>query len=107
MTHSHTAARPLRSLDLDAAARLLDVSPQTLLAWEARYRFPSSSRSDARYSESEVLALRDSLCEGASIAWAVTRARDKLKRRTIPAAALDVNRGRPRRRCIPPAGHEP
>ena len=34
--------RPLRTLDLEQAARLLDVSPETLLTWEQRFGFPSS-----------------------------------------------------------------
>jgi DNA-binding XRE family transcriptional regulator len=81
MTYSHSTARSLRTLDLDQAAMLLGVSPQTLLAWEARYSFPTSSPSESRYNESEVLALRDSLREGASIAGAVARARKKINRR--------------------------
>ena len=73
--------RPLRSLGLDHAATLLGVSPRTLLAWQARYGFPTSSASEPRYNQSEVLALRDSLEHGLSIASAVSRARQHTKRR--------------------------
>ncbi len=62
------AERHPRSLDLYHAAALLGVSPETVVAWEERYGFPSSGRSVRRYSQSEVLALRDSLEDGLSIA---------------------------------------
>jgi hypothetical protein len=76
--------RSLRTLSLDEAASLLDVSPNTLLAWDERYGFPTSSASASQYSEFEVLALRDSLNDGLSIASAVIRARDRIKRRRSP-----------------------
>ena len=79
---------PLRILDLDNAAALLDVSPETLLSWEARYGFPSSSPSEPRYNESEVLALRDSLAHSASISSAMTQARERIRRRRAPTSAL-------------------
>ncbi len=72
----------LRTLDLSHAAALLGVAPDTLLTWEARYGFPSSSTLDSRYSRSEVLALRDSISDGVSIAAAVAHARDRSKRRS-------------------------
>jgi hypothetical protein len=76
--------RPLRTLYLEQAARLLDVSPETLLTWEQRFGFPSSTPAEPRYSQSEVLALRDSLDDGASIASAVAMARERIKRRRAP-----------------------
>ena len=76
--------RPLRTLDLEQAASLLDVSPETLLTWEQRFGFPSSTPAEPRYNQSEVLALRDSLDNGASIASAVAMARDRIKRRRAP-----------------------
>ncbi len=79
--------RPLRALDLDHAASLLGVSPETLLAWEMRYGFPTASPLEQRYSPSEVLALRDSIEDGLSIASAVTRAREKARRRRPTAGA--------------------
>ena len=86
-----SAERPLRSLGLDHAATLLGVSPHTLLVWQARYGFPTSSPVELRYSQSEVLALRDCLEDGLSIASAVVRARQKTKRRRAPTSAPQVN----------------
>jgi hypothetical protein len=86
------APEPLRTLDLDDAATLLGVRPQTLLAWEARYGFPKSSPCEPRYSESEVLALRDSIADGVSIAWAVRRAREKIRGRRAPAIERRASR---------------
>ena len=85
---------PLRTLDPDRAAALLGVDPETLIAWEARYGFPSSSRSNPRYNESEVLALRESLGHSPSIPSAMTEAREKIRRRRAPTAGrlLDHHR---------------
>ena len=63
------------------AAALLGVSPETVVAWEQRYGFPTSGSSVPRYSQSEVLALRDSLEDGLSIASAVAHARQRNRRR--------------------------
>src|ERR1700729_461979 len=87
VTFSPAVERPLRTLDLYHAASLLGISPETLLAWEMRYGFPIASPVEQRYSPSEVLALRDSLEDGLSIASAVTRAREKAKRRRVTAGA--------------------
>ncbi len=76
---------PLRTLDLDQAAALLGVIPEMLLAWETRYGFPTSSPSERLYSQSEVLALRDSLRREPSIAAAVARARERTRRRRTPS----------------------
>ena len=76
--------RPLRTLDLEDAASLLGVSPETLLHWEERFGFPSSCPSELRYSQSEVLALLASLDDGASIPAAVAQARERIKRRRAP-----------------------
>jgi hypothetical protein len=92
MAHSLASERRLRSLGLDHAATLLGVSPRTLLAWQARYGFPTSSRSEPRYSQSEVLALRDSLAHGLSIASAVSRARQQTKRRRGATATPPFDR---------------
>jgi hypothetical protein len=77
--------RPLRTLDLEDAASLLGVSPETLLRWEERFGFPSSCPSECRYSQSEVLALLASLDDGASISAAVAQARERIKRRRASA----------------------
>ena len=81
----------LRTLDLGHAAALLGVAPDTLLAWEARYGFPTSSTSDRRYSQSEVIALRDSISDGVSITAAVAQARQRSRRRSRPARAWAGN----------------
>ena len=83
-----SSQRSLRTLSLDHAATLLDVNPETLLAWEARYGFPTSGPSEPRYNQSEVLALRDSLGDGLSIASAVIRARETKRRRAAATAQL-------------------
>ncbi len=83
-TPAASPERPLRTLDLEQAATLLDVSPETLLTWEQRFGFPSSTPAEPRYSQSEVLALRDSLDDGASIASAIAMARERIKRRRAP-----------------------
>ncbi len=87
MTKSPPADQTLRTLDLSHAAALLGISSETLLAWEARYGFPTSSTSDRRYNQSEVLALRDSISDEASIAAAVARARRRGERRSRPTRA--------------------
>jgi hypothetical protein len=82
----------LRTLSLDEAAAMLGIDPYTLLAWEARYGFPTSSPSEERYSRAEVLALRDCIRDGVSIASAVTRARALMRRRRAAANARPVDR---------------
>lgn len=84
--------RPLRTLSIDDAATLLGVSPQTLQVWEGRYGFPTSSPSEARYSQSEVFALRDSLSDGVSITSAVVHARARNRRRRTATAGHEVQR---------------
>jgi len=91
---SASPGRALRALSRDEAATLLGIDPYTLLAWEARYGFPTSSPSEALYSESEVLALRDALRDGVSVASAVARARlQTRRRRTAATAQLGDRRG--------------
>jgi hypothetical protein len=84
---SPTSERALRTLSLEDAAGLLGIDSYTLVAWEGRYGFPSSSRSEALYSESEVFALRDALRDGVSVASAVARARVQTRRRRAAATA--------------------
>lgn len=82
------SGRALRTLGRNEAAALLAIEPYTLVAWEARYGFPTSSPSEeALYSESEVLALRDCLRDGVSVASAVARARAQTRRRRSAAPA--------------------
>jgi len=84
---------PLRTLDLDQAAALLGVIPEMLLAWEARYGFPTSSPSERLYSQSEILALRDTIRREPSIAAAVARARERTRRRRTPARTRVADHG--------------
>jgi DNA-binding transcriptional MerR regulator len=60
---------------------LLNVSPNTLRAWERRFGFPKPQRSPGKhrlFTHGEVAALRDALQEGLSISSAVSRAREGL-----------------------------
>jgi hypothetical protein len=85
--------RELRTLSLDDAAAILGIDPETLLAWEDRYGFPTSSASELRYSRAEVLALCDGLRHGASISAAVALARTQTRRRRpITGTARSVDR---------------
>lgn len=71
----------MRFLKTSEAAALLNVSPNTLRAWERRFGYPKPQRSPGRhrlYTHGEVAALRDALQEGLSISSAVSRAREGL-----------------------------
>ena len=60
---------------------MLNVSPNTLRAWERRFGYPKPQRSAGRhrlYTHGEVSALRDALQQGLSISSAVSRAREDL-----------------------------
>src|ERR1700738_3822334 len=71
----------MRFLKTSEAAALLNVSPNTLRAWERRFGFPKPQRSPGKhrlFTHGEVAALRDALQEGLSISSAVSRARGGL-----------------------------
>lgn len=71
----------MRFLKTSEAAALLNVSPNTLRAWERRFGFPKPQRSPGKhrlFTHGEVAALRDALQEGLSISSAVSRAREGL-----------------------------
>ena len=71
----------MRYLKTSEAAALLNVSPNTLRAWERRFGFPQPQRSPGKhrlFTHGEVAALRDALQEGLSISSAVSRAREGL-----------------------------
>jgi hypothetical protein len=73
-----TTAQEMRDLRLDEAAAVLCVSPDTLRAWEQRFGYPHSvvgAAGERRYAHGEVIALRDSLEAGLSIASAIKKAR--------------------------------
>src|SRR3954469_25611611 len=70
----------MRTMKTSEAAFLLNVSPNTLRAWERRFGFPRPRRSPGRqrlYSQAEITALGDALGEGLSISSAVSVARDR------------------------------
>ena len=71
----------MRTLKTSEAAALLNVSPNTLRAWERRFGYPKPQRSAGRhrlYTHGEVAALRDALQQGLSISSAVSRAREAI-----------------------------
>jgi DNA-binding transcriptional MerR regulator len=71
----------VRYLKTSEAAALLNVSPNTLRAWERRFGYPKPQRSPGKhrlYTHGEIAALRDALHEGLSISSAVSRAREGL-----------------------------
>lgn len=71
----------MRYLKTSEAAALLNVSPNTLRAWERRFGFPKPQRSPGKhrlFTHGEIAALRDALQDGLSISSAVSRAREGL-----------------------------
>jgi DNA-binding transcriptional MerR regulator len=71
----------MRYLKTSEAAQLLNVSPNTLRAWERRFDFPKPQRSPGKhrlFTHGEIASLRDALQEGLSISSAVSRAREGL-----------------------------
>lgn len=71
----------MRTLKTSEAAAVLNVSPNTLRAWERRFGYPRPQRSPGKhrlYTHGEVAALRDALQEGLSISSAISRAREAL-----------------------------
>jgi len=89
----------MRTLKTSEAAALLNVSPNTLRAWERRFGYPKPQRSAGRhrlYTHGEVAALRDALQQGLSISSAVSRAREALSTDTHTLvgalAAYELNR---------------
>jgi hypothetical protein len=69
----------LRILRTSEAAAYLNVSPNTLRAWEERFGYPRPRRSAGghrMYAFAELVALREALADGLGAASAVTGARD-------------------------------
>jgi DNA-binding transcriptional MerR regulator len=72
----------VRTLKTSEAAALLNVSANTLRAWERRFDYPQPQRTAGKhrvYVYGEVAALRDALRDGLSISSAVSRARESLR----------------------------
>ena len=68
----------MRDLRPDDAAAMLGVSPDTLRAWEQRFGYPHSvfrTTGQRRYAHREVIALRNTLDAGLSVAAAIDKAR--------------------------------
>jgi DNA-binding transcriptional MerR regulator len=71
----------VRTLKTSEAAAVLNVSPNTLRAWERRFGYPKPERSPGKhrlYTHGEIAALRDALQEGLSISSAISRARESV-----------------------------
>ena len=69
----------MRTLKTSEAATLLNVSPNTLRAWERRFGYPKPRRSPGKhriYNRAEIMALREAIEEGLSISSAVSVARE-------------------------------
>ncbi len=72
----------MRTLKTSEAAAMLNVSANTLRAWERRFDYPKPQRTPGKhrvYVHGEVAALRDALRDGLSISSAVSRARESLR----------------------------
>src|SRR3954469_16617027 len=72
----------MRTLKTSEAAAMLNVSANTLRAWERRFDYPKPQRTAGKhrvYVFGEVAALRDALRDGLSISSAVSRARESLR----------------------------
>ena len=90
---------PVRTLKTSEAAAALNVSPNTLRAWERRFAYPKPQRtagSTGCTRDGDIFALRDALQQGLSISSAVSRAREALSEDTTvlvgALAAFDVER---------------
>jgi hypothetical protein len=75
------------TLTINEAAAVLQVSPDTLQAWETRYGFPaqSSSRAGTRnYADDDLIALREALPCASSVASAIATARMSVRHDAQP-----------------------
>ena len=69
----------MRTLKTSEAAALLNVSANTLRAWEQRFGYPKPQRTAGRhrqYTYGEIAALRDALQQGLSISSAISHTRE-------------------------------
>src|SRR3954447_131584 len=75
----------VRTLKTSEAAAALNVSPNTLRAWERRFAYPKPQRTAGQhrlYTDRDIFALRDALQQGLSISSAVARAREAVSEDT-------------------------
>jgi MerR family transcriptional regulator, light-induced transcriptional regulator len=89
LVHFPISGAHVRTLKTSEAAAVLNVSPNTLRAWERRFGYPKPQRSPGKhrlYTHGEVAALRDALQDGLSISSAVSRAREALSADTSSLA---------------------
>jgi DNA-binding transcriptional MerR regulator len=89
----------MRYLKTSEAATLLNVTANTLRAWESRFDFPRPQRSPGNhrsYLHCEVVALRHALRDGLSISSAVLRAQEALAAdgRSLITALAEYDRER-------------
>ncbi|HEY7934522.1 MAG TPA: MerR family DNA-binding transcriptional regulator [Solirubrobacteraceae bacterium] len=72
----------------NAAAAMLDVSPNTLRSWERRFGYPAPLRTDGGHRQfelSEIHALRQALAETQNISSAISLARERGEGPSSPA----------------------
>jgi hypothetical protein len=86
----------VRTMRTSEAAAYLNVSPNTLRAWEQRFGFPRPERSPGHhrhYAFAELVALRESLSNGLAVSSAVSAARDATAadEHTLTAALLNFD----------------
>jgi DNA-binding transcriptional MerR regulator len=89
----------LRTLRTSEAAAYLNVSPNTLRAWEQRFGYPRPLRSPGHhrlYRFSELVALREALSDGRGVSSAISAARDAVSadEQTLSAALLSFDYAR-------------
>jgi MerR family transcriptional regulator, light-induced transcriptional regulator len=87
---------PSHTVRTSEAAAYLNVSPNTLRAWEQRFGFPRPQRSPGRqriYTFAELVALREALSNGLTVSSAVSIACDAVAadENTLTAALLNFN----------------
>jgi MerR family transcriptional regulator, light-induced transcriptional regulator len=94
--NSKEGGGPSHTVRTSEAAAYLNVSPNTLRAWEQRFGFPRPQRSPGRqriYTFAELVALREALGNGLTVSSAVSIACDAVAadENTLTAALLGFN----------------
>lgn len=68
----------VKTLKTNEAAAILNVSTNTIRSWERRYGFPKTTRTPGNhriYKHAEIIALRDAIRSGLSVASAISQVR--------------------------------